>query len=182
MPQTLGLSRCRRILTQGLPLCATVLLLLGSCGPSGDGVPAGDAPPPGRGREAASGEASGQAAARWLSDVRLGRLVDAEGAVPASEQQERFAAGDPIYVSMEISSPPEGAAVHVRFEGPDGRTLAEDEKKAPAQVPNLYFDAGDTSSWAPGPYRAVVVADGQIASEVAFTLEPAPIGATGGAR
>lgn len=178
MPQTLQLSlrlhRCR----PGL-LCAMALvglLATGGCKPSDDGGAAST----GEGAEASPagtprGEAAGPLEAQlWIDDVRIGHQVDPDGAIPIAQQGDEFAPGERVYVSMDVSDAPEYSAVHVVFEDAAGETVAEDEKKVPAEARRLYFDSGDTTHWQPGAYRVILAVDGEAVAEQELTLTGRP--------
>lgn len=105
-----------------------------------------------------------------LGDVRVGSALDPEGAVPADRATDRFTPGESIYVSMAIDEAPANAAVHAVFYDSTGETMAEDEKKVPAQASYLYFDAGDTSNWLPGRYVVELAVDGEVRTREEITL------------
>lgn len=146
------------------------------CGPAGDAGSEADAASE---QAAAGGEVEGvagpEAAAQpWLDGVEVGRKVDSDGAIPAPHRTDELASGEMVYVSLDVSDAPELAAVHVVFQDDAGETVAEDEKKVPADARHLYFDAGDTSGWRPGTYRVVVAVDGEPVAEKEVTVKANP--------
>lgn len=164
------------------PLLASLLvlpLLLASvaCSPSDDADPGG--------AETAVAEPESESSAAspavegWLGEVRVGRAVDPQGAVPADQETASFAPGDSIYASMAIDGAPANAAVHAVFYDASGEKVAEDEKKVPAEARYLYFDAGDTANWLPGEYRIEVAVDGEVRSRETITLAAGPAAAEG---
>ncbi len=124
----------------------------------------------------ASGEPGASAAQSWLDDFTIGHQVDTEGAIPVAKRGDDFTAGQTVYVAMEVGEAPAGAAVHVAFEDGSGRTVAEDEKKVSMGAKYLYFDSGDTSSWAAGDYRATISVAGRSVDDQHFTVIASPEG------
>lgn len=178
MPRPFELHRLSLRAASGAGCLALVATLstLGACGPVEEGRVASDEAPETAAAQADEADAAApEAAQRWIDGVRVGRRVDAEGSVPSAEQAVEFVPGERMYVSMEVTNAPAFAAVHVVFRDPAGATVAEDEKKVPAEASHLYFDSGDTTSWEPGAYTVVVAVDGEPVAEQEITISGHPL-------
>jgi hypothetical protein len=91
-----------------------------------------------------------------VDDVTLGHAVATDGTIPADQQGDDFAPGDPVYVAMEVGDTPAGSAVKVDWYGPNETKVGEETKNVNAGEKYLNFKAGDTANWPKGDYRAEV--------------------------
>ncbi len=91
----------------------------------------------------------------FVDDVMIGKSIEPDGAITAEEQGDDFAAGETVYVSLNVSDAPAGSAVKLFWYGPGEMNLKEEEKQVEAGGKYLSFDVG-TASWQKGDYRAEV--------------------------
>ena len=89
-----------------------------------------------------------------IDDVTIGHSVAADGTIPADQQGDDFAPGDPIYIAMNVGDTPAGSAVKVVWYGPNETQVGEETKNVAAGEKTLSFQAADTANWAKGDYRA----------------------------
>ena len=100
----------------------------------------------------------------------LGTEVTAWGAVPKDAAGETFRRGREIYLSVNVRSASTDQEVEVKWVDPSGRVIGRDARHADRATDYVPFSSGDTSQWAPGAYRAVVVIDGRSVSEKSFVM------------
>lgn len=105
---------------------------------------------------------------RYVDDVRLGRQVDPEGEVPPDSQSDVFAAGEPVYVSMEVIDAPAGSRVRLSVhEAATNRKLWSDEQDVTGRS-HLSFTIG--GGLAHGRYEAKVFIDDRTVADRRFEI------------
>jgi hypothetical protein len=101
-----------------------------------------------------------------VDDVTLGNKAAADGTIAAEDQNDDFAPGDPIVLSMKVADAPPGTAVKVVWYGPGELKVGEAEETVDAGETYLTFQAEDTGPWQKGDYRAEVwVGDERVAQQ-----------------
>ena len=91
-----------------------------------------------------------------VDDVTIGHSMGADGTIPADQQGDDFAPGDPVFVVMEVGDTPAGSAVKVDWFGPNETRVGDETKTVNAGEKYLSFKAADTANWPKGDYRAEV--------------------------
>ncbi len=120
----------------------SLALMCGACGGKGSG-------------RSASGEASSQPRSKstetYEDRFRIGKATSADGT--ATSETDKFAAGEPIYISFVIRNAPAGASAKVIWRRLDGNVLMAEEQKPLPPSGFVSFAVKDTSAWPPGAYR-----------------------------
>jgi hypothetical protein len=107
--------------------------------------------------------------AEWVSSVRLGREINAEGGVPIGSASSTFRTGEPIYIAMEIDERPPQGDVRVVWFGPTNNQIGEDTRQVqPDTVINFRAPDGINQ---PGEYRVDVMAGNALVKTERFTIE-----------
>jgi hypothetical protein len=91
-----------------------------------------------------------------IDDVTLGHRVAADGTIPAADQGDDFAPGQPIYLTMKVGDAPAGSEVKVAWYGPGEQKVKDQQKTVSAGQTYLTFKVPDTGSWQKGDYRAEI--------------------------
>ncbi|HVR44806.1 MAG TPA: hypothetical protein VMS56_15340 [Thermoanaerobaculia bacterium] len=104
-----------------------------------------------------------------IDDPTLGNEVSADGSIPMGSTDNDFEAGEPIFVAMEVGDAPPGTTVRVVWQDAAGKQLAEDSKNLNGET-YVNFQAPDTSTWAEGEYKVLIMAGDQIAHEEDFNV------------
>lgn len=91
-----------------------------------------------------------------IDDVTIGHSVAADGTIPADQQGDDFAPGDPIFVAMKVGDTPANSAVKIDWYGPNETKVGEETKQVTAGETYMSFKAADTANWPKGDYRAEV--------------------------
>jgi len=98
--------------------------------------------------------------------VAIGRAVAEDGSMPAEEEDDEFAAGEPVVVAMEVEDVPPGSAIEVVWLGPDDERVGEQLKTVEDGQAYVSFETPDTTGWAEGRYKAEVwIGDERVATE-----------------
>ena len=105
-----------------------------------------------------------------IDDVTIGKQLGADGTIPAEAQGDDFAAGDTVYLTMDVGDAPAGTEVKVIWYGPGEAKIGEDAKTVATGVATLSFQAADTSSWKKGDYRAEVWVGDEKVNEQKFNI------------
>jgi L,D-peptidoglycan transpeptidase YkuD (ErfK/YbiS/YcfS/YnhG family) len=92
----------------------------------------------------------------WLDDFTIGSELGSDGAVVAGKTGDDFAPGQAVHIAMEVGDAPEGAAVMVKWVGPDESPVGEETKTVSGGQKYLNFSSKDTGAWKKGDYRAEV--------------------------
>lgn len=103
--------------------------------------------------------------------VTMGRSLDADGKV--ASRADRFAAGEPIYISIRMDDVDRPSAVTLVWIAPDGHRMAEEETAVPPGAEQLTLRPMQTAGWRPGEYRLEVWAKGGRAFGRDFEIVPA---------
>lgn len=100
----------------------------------------------------------------YIDNVQVGTGVDMNGKVPTEKRTDRFAPGDTVYLSMEVTDAPAGSRVRVTLLDEDtNEEVWSEEADVPAGQSYINF-ALDGDELEPGPYRAeVIIGDERVA-------------------
>jgi len=111
-------------------------------------------------------------AQRWIDNVHLGRALDTSGKVPVAEEADRFATGEDVLLSMEVTDAPAGSIIQVAvFNSETQQNTWSDEKAVPAGQSHLNFSlSGDDLS--PGRYRAEIIIGDETVAKRRFEVVP----------
>jgi hypothetical protein len=113
-----------------------------------------------------TGDLNAVEAQAMVDDVTLGKTAEPDGTIPAADQKDDFAPGEPIVLTMKVADAPPGTDVKVVWYGPGETKVGEVVKPVGPSQDHLIFQAGDTTSWANGDYRAEVwVGDEKVAQQ-----------------
>jgi len=104
-----------------------------------------------------------------IDDVSTGNELGADGAIATGANDDDFAAGDTVYVAMEVADATAGANVELVWYGPDGMEAGSDSKPIQADAHYLNF-AVDTTGWAEGKYRGEVWYDNELVDELEINV------------
>lgn len=102
------------------------------------------------------GDVSPVNAQTWLDDFTIGSEIGADGAMVTGKTGDDFAPGQPVHLAMEVGDAPVGAAVMVKWVGPNETPMGEETKSVVDGQKYMNFSARDTKSWGKGDYRAEV--------------------------
>ncbi len=105
-----------------------------------------------------------------IDDVTIGHKVAADGTIPAADQGDDFAPGQPIYLTMKVGDAPAGSEVKVAWYGPGETKLKDQSKKVDAGQTYMTFEVPDTGSWQKGDYRAEVWIGDEKVNQQEFNL------------
>jgi hypothetical protein len=116
-----------------------------------------------------------------LRSVAFGKSINPDGSVAAA--LDTFAAGEPLFVSLDAQPISPGTEVRLAWRGPAGEDNGEEEVVVPAGARVINFKARDTNGWAPGAHRLEVTLGGAPIGSKPFRIAGAagPAGATGAA-
>jgi hypothetical protein len=116
-----------------------------------------------------SRERAAAAAREFIGQLRLGNGLDMDGKVPPALEASRFAAGDPIHLSMwEATDARAGSVIRVSVLDAADRVVWSAAKEAPPGGSYLSFSIG--KKLAQGEYRADVIVDDRIRSRTGFKV------------
>jgi hypothetical protein len=103
-----------------------------------------------------------------LRSVAFGKGINPDGSVAAAV--ETFAAGEPLFVSLDVQPISAGTEVRLVWRGPDGEDNGEEQLVVPAGARVVNFKARDTSGWKPGEHRLEVALGGAPAGSKPFRI------------
>ncbi|MDP9120712.1 MAG: hypothetical protein M3O15_04985 [Acidobacteriota bacterium] len=106
-----------------------------------------------------------------LDSADVGHQLTADGAIPPDQIGKRFAAGDPIFLSLTLGKVPAGSSVRADWYGPGDAKISSEAKTVPAGASHLDFKA-DSSTWQQGDYRAEVWIGDQRVQSQQFSVVP----------
>lgn len=104
----------------------------------------------------------------WVDDFSIGKALGPEGVV--TEDQDTFAPGETVHLSMKVDDAPAGAAITVQWYGPDDASLGEETKTVTGQQATMAF-ARETGEWQQGDYRAEVWVGDEKVNEQHFEVD-----------
>ena len=111
-----------------------------------------------------------QSTALQVSDVALGRSLDANKAVSAPTTT--FTPGDTIYASIHTTGSAQGATVTSRWTYQDGQVVNErTESISPSGDAYTEFHISKPSGWPAGKYTLHVLLNGQEVQSKDFTVQ-----------
>ncbi|MGD8377043.1 MAG: hypothetical protein PVF68_12960 [Acidobacteriota bacterium] len=110
----------------------------------------------------------------YIDNVQVGTGLDMNGKVPADQRTDRFAPGDTVCLSMEVTDAPAGSRVRVTLFNEDtSEQVWSEEADVPAGQSYINFTV-EADEMDPGPYRAeVIIGDEQVAVHSIELLEQA---------
>lgn len=100
----------------------------------------------------------------------IGATVTPAGAVPRDAQTEQFQRGNEVYLSINVAGASTDQEISVRWVGPQGEVIREDEREVPEGSAHVAFSSGSTARWRSGQHRAVITINGRRVSEREFEL------------
>lgn len=93
-----------------------------------------------------------------LRSVAFGKSINPDGTIAAAV--DTFAAGDPVFVSLDVQPISPGTEVRLAWRGPAGEDNGEEELVVPTGARVINFKARETAGWAPGAHRLEVMLGG----------------------
>jgi hypothetical protein len=146
---------------------AVVLMLsaLAACSKKED-----QAAPQGAGGAVVPPATSGQPAALQVTDVKIGKKIDANKQV--SDQTDNFSPKDTVYASVHTAGAAQNAQIVGRFTFQDGQVVDErTESISPTGDAYTEFHIAKASGWPAGKYTLHVLVNGQEVQTKDFTVK-----------
>jgi hypothetical protein len=114
------------------------------------------APSPSPALPSASPTSAAAEAARQvvLQSVAFGKSINPDGSV--ANRADTFAAGEPLFVSLDVQSISPGTELGLGWRGPNGQDEGREQFVVPQGARIINFKAKDTSNWTPGDHRVEV--------------------------
>jgi hypothetical protein len=103
-----------------------------------------------------------------LRSVAFGKSINPDGSVAAAV--DTFAAGEPLFVSLDAQPISPGTEVRLAWRGPSGEDNGEEELVVPAGARVINFKARDTSGWPAGEHRLEVSLGGAAVGSKTFRI------------
>ena len=150
----------RRVFT--LAFAIGLAPMLGACG--GDTEVEDDLDVP------AADEATTAEAVR-VTDVELGRSIDAEGRIADDDDTDDFGPGDTIYVSVNTEGAASGSTLSARWTFEDGQVVDETSQSISATGPaTTEFHISQPGGLPAGNYRVEIQLNGRTVETVEFEV------------
>jgi hypothetical protein len=152
--------RTRRLFT--LAIVIGLVPSLGACGRDADVDDQTAAPP-------ATGTATDQAVR--VTDVELGRSIDAQGRIADGADTDDFARNDTIYVSVNTEGSAAGSRLTARWTFEDGQVVDESSRTLSATGPAITeFHISNPGGFPAGRYTVEIQLDGRTVETESFTI------------
>jgi hypothetical protein len=110
------------------------------------------------------------AQAGHVENVMMGKKVSADGTILADDQANKFAPGEPIYITMQVGTAFAGSPIKVAWYDANNQKVGEDQKTIAKHETQVSLQAKNASSWPAGDYRAEVWMGDQKVSTQQFTI------------
>lgn len=149
----------------GRALLAALVALGAGCGRGEAPEPSPTPSPAQAAAPAAPAEAVRQVV---LRSVTFGKSINPDGSVAAAV--DTFAAGDPLFVSLDVQPISPGTEVRLAWRGPAGEDNGEEELVVPTGARVFNFKARDTAGWTAGEHRLEVWLGGAPAGTKSFRI------------
>ena len=100
----------------------------------------------------------------------VGTSVTNDGAIVADSAGDSFRRGPGIFLSIDVTSASTSQTIDVQWIDPIGHVAHHEMRLVREGARYAAFSSGDTSTWKPGPYRAVIAINNRTVNETRFAL------------
>ena len=100
----------------------------------------------------------------------LGTSLTNDGAIAADSAGDSFRRGPEIYLAIDTASASIDQMIEVQWVDAAGRIARRDAHVVPEGTKYARFATGDTTTWQPGAYRAVISINNRFVNQTPFTL------------
>jgi hypothetical protein len=106
-----------------------------------------------------------------ITDVGLGRSIDAQGRIAAGADTDNFARTDTIYVSVNTDGSAAGSRLTARWTFEDGQVVDETSRTLSATGPAITeFHISNPGGFPSGRYAVEILLDGRTVEREEFTI------------